>query len=99
MSGDIFIDIDSIVLRGLHHVDPDALRETLQRALTDQLSAQCELSTIDMARAVTNITLPNDVRAEQLGQILSQSLSGIISNNDSAAKVTHRSTDRGQRDA
>ena len=82
MSGDIFLNIDTIVLRGMDHVDRHALTEALQQALVEQLSSNPTLTTGDLTRVRTNIILPTVFGAEQLGQSLGQSLSGIISNNE-----------------
>lgn len=80
MSGDIFLNIDTIVLRGLHRVDRHALAEAVKQALQEQLSSGADLTAADLSRVKTNITLPSNFGTEHLGQALGQSLSGIISN-------------------
>ncbi len=89
MSGDIFLNIDTIVLHGLSHVNRHVLVEALQQALVEQLSLNQGLSATDLARARTNITLPNAFGAEQLGRTLGQSLSDVISNNEGSINSVH----------
>ena len=92
MSGDIFLNIDTIVLHGLHQLDRHALAEALQQTLMKQLSSKQELINTDLTRARTNITLPNNFDAEQLGQALGQSLSDIINNNETTASPGLKTT-------
>ena len=87
MSGDIFLNIDTIVLRGLNHIDRYALAEAVQQALLEQLSLHPTLTAADLSRVRTNITLPNNCGSEQLGMALGQSLSKVITNNN----TTHNS--------
>ncbi len=89
MSGDIFLNIDTIVLRGLNHVDRHALTEALQQALIEQLSSNPTLTDTDISRVRTNITLPTAFGAEQLGRTLGQSLSDVISNNEGSINSVH----------
>lgn len=97
MSHDIFLNIDTIVLRGLAHVDRHILAEALQQALVEQLSSNPTLTTADLSRVQTNITLPGHVSETQLGQALAQSLSGIITNSNSISSPTQKQTSGGKR--
>lgn len=97
MSGDIFLNIDTIVLRDLAYVDRHTLTEALQQALVEQLSSNPTLSAADLSRVQTNITLPGHVSETQLGQALAQSLSGIITNNKSMSSPTQKQTPGGKR--
>ncbi len=90
MSGDIFLNIDTIVLRGLHGIDRHAFNEALQQALVEQLSTNHGLRAIDLSRVRTDITLPNGFGAEQLGNNLSQSLGSIISDNGAKTGSSHK---------
>ena len=99
MSGDIFLNIDTIVLRGLNHIDCHALAEALQQALIEQLSSNSTLTATDLSRVRTNITLPGHVSETQLGQTLAQSLSGIITNNEGISSSAQKQTPGGQRHA
>ena len=99
MSRNIFLNIDTIVLRGFNHVDRHALAEALQQALVEQLSSNQELSATDLKRVRTNITLPTSFGAEQLGQTLGKSLSGIVVNNVSATNSADKLIQKGQCDA
>ncbi len=96
MSGDIFLNIDTIVLRGLNHVDRQALTEALQQALIEQLSSNPTLTDTNLSRVRTNITLPTAFGAEQLGQMLGQSLSGIVSRNEDLTNSTHNTKQGGR---
>ncbi len=99
MSRDIFLNIDTIVLRGFNHVDRHALAEALQQALAEQLSSNHELSATDLTRVRTNITLPASFGTEQLGQTLGQGLSGIITSNETTAQSDHVIKPGGRRNA
>ena len=99
MSGDIFLNIDTIVLRGMDHVDRHALTEALQQALVEQLSSNPTLTTGDLTRVRTNITLPPNFGAGQLGRSLGQSLSGIISNHEAKASSGQKTTPGGRHNA
>ncbi len=99
MSRNIYLNIDTIVLRGFNHVDRHALAEALQQALVEQLSLNQELSATDLTRVRTNITLPTSFGTKQLGQTLGKSLSGIVVNNESATNSAHEIKQRGRRNA
>lgn len=92
MNHDIFLNIDTLILRGLDQVDRRALTEALQQALVDELLLDPALTAVDLSRVRTDITLPAAIDAEQLGQALGQSLGGIISNGEAAAGSDQKTT-------
>ena len=85
MSGDIFLNIDRIVLRGLGRIDRSELEAALQTALTEQLASSSVHHPLEQHRVVTQITLPETVSAGQLGQSLAQNLYAVISDTGIAA--------------
>ena len=99
MNGDIYLNIDSIVLRGLNNIDRQTLVDAVQQALIEQLGADHNLTAVDLSRVRSNISLPNNCGAEQLGQLLAQSLSHIISNRDATANSGQQITQPGERNA
>ncbi|MBU1059869.1 MAG: hypothetical protein KJ804_16290 [Proteobacteria bacterium] len=99
MSGDIFLTIDTIVLRGFKSIDRQALTEAVQQALTEQLSGDRELKAMDLARVRTDITLPTSFAAEQLGQTLGQRLSGIITGDEATTQSAHETKPGGRHHA
>lgn len=82
MKKTINLNIERIVLHGLQQIDRNILTEALQQALSKQLSLNPTLPPADWSRVRTNITLPANVGAEQLGQALGQSLNNIIAQNE-----------------
>ena len=92
MSSDIFLNIDTIVLRGLNHIDRHALAEALQQALVEQFSLNQTLTATDLSQVRINITLPTAFGAEQLGQSLAQTLGNIILNNEGTTNSVHETT-------
>ena len=85
MSGDIFLNIDRIVLHGLGHVDRSELQTALQTALKEQLASGPVRHPAEISRVVTQFTLPETVSAGQLGQSLAKNLYGVISDTGIAA--------------
>lgn len=79
MSGDIFLNIERIVLHGMEHVDRFALADALQQALSEQHIPVQAITTAERSRLRADISLPTTFSAEQLGQSLGQTLSSIIS--------------------
>ena len=90
MSRDIFLNIDTIVLRGMDHVDRHELATALQQAMVEQLASNPQLIAADLERVKTHISLPGTFATEQLGQALAGSLSGIISNCEPGPDTDHK---------
>lgn len=80
MSGDLFLNIDRIVLHGMDHVDGKALAASLEQALTEQLELNSDHQPAELARVQTQITLSDSFGAGQIGRALAKSLHGVISN-------------------
>lgn len=99
MSGDIFLNIDRIVLHGLGHVDGKALATSLEQALLDELKLNSVCEPAELARVQTQIKLPETLAAGQIGQALAQSLHGVISNTAAAAKRGPTGKQGGKQDA
>jgi hypothetical protein len=97
MSGDIFLNIDTIVLRGLQHIDRYALTEALQQALIEQLATNHKLRATDLSRVKTNISLPGEFNAAQLGHTLGLGLSNIFSGNPAPQETTDKASRGGHR--
>ena len=98
MSGDIFLNIDTIVLRGLQQIDRHALAEALQHALKEQLVPHQTFTAADLSRVRTSITLPGDCGSEQLGQHLARHLGSIVTNNSATTSSTHKKIQGGRHD-
>lgn len=96
MSRDIFLNIDTIVLRGLNHLDRQALVEAVQQALLQQFESNPGLTTANLSRVSTNINLPANFGTEQMGQALGQSLSTLITNTAATKKSAAKSSQGGQ---
>jgi hypothetical protein len=99
MSGDIFLNIDSVVLRGLGPVDRQALTVSLRQALITQLSSNSAFTATELSRARTAIRMPATYNAEQLGQMLGRSIGGLITNRTHAGSTTDTPKRGGPRDA
>lgn len=104
MKTTINLNIERIVLHGLHQVDRHALAEALRQALVEQLAVNpslntATLTTTDLSRVRASIRLPEVVDAEQLGQRLGQSLSTIISNNEAVLSSGTKATPGGRHHA
>lgn len=99
MNYDIFLNIDTIVLHGLHYIDRHALAEALQKALSEELAEKKELRGVELFRVKTTLSLPNNCAAEQLGVNLAQSLCGVISGNNASSYAGHEPLRGGGRDA
>ncbi|MCP4047404.1 MAG: hypothetical protein GY732_15615 [Gammaproteobacteria bacterium] len=99
MSGDIFLNIDTIVLRGLHHIDRHALETALRRVLQEQLSSNREFHATDLNRMRTKVTLPVTFTAEQLGQTLGQSLIDTFSQHEETENSDGATQRVGENDA
>lgn len=99
MSGDIFLNIDRIVLHGLDHIDRNELQTALQEALTEQLSARTIAHPSETPRVRTELTLPASFSAGQVGRSLAQNLYGVISDIDTARSPGHAGKQGGQPDA
>lgn len=96
MSSDIFLNIDTIVLRGMHQIDRHALAEAVREVLLEQLAAGAGLTAAELPRVRTNITLPSGFNSEQLGQILGHSLSKVISNTHAPQNPANKTLQGGQ---
>ena len=99
MSSNIFLNIDTIVLHGLRHIDRHALAEALKKALSEQLSQKRELRGVELSRVTTTLSLPDNFAAEQLGVHLAQSLSGVISGDGTCPRADREPFRGGGRDA
>lgn len=99
MSGDVFLNIDRIVLHGMDHVDGKALAAAMQQSLLEQLAANSISHPAAAARVRTEITLPKSCDTEQMGRVLAQSLYGVISNNTATARRGRTGGRRGRGDA
>ena len=99
MSANIFLNIDTIVLRGLNHLDRQALVEALQQALLQQFETNPNLTTASLARVKTNISLPANFGTEQLGQALGQSLSTLITDTANTKSPSQQPESGGQQHA
>ncbi len=99
MKTTINLNIERIVLHGLDQIDRQALSEALQQALVEQLSSHPTLSSTNLSRVRTKITLPRDVGAEQLGQALGQSINNIIAPNKGAILSGQKTKLGGRHDA
>lgn len=83
MNGDIVVNIDTIVLRGLGRFDRDELRNAVHKVLAEQLSSDARFATLDRSRLRIDITLPDNFGTEQLGEVLGRGLgSAIINRNE-----------------
>jgi hypothetical protein len=98
MSGEVFLTIDTIVLRGLH-VDRHGLTEALEQALVEQLSLHPALTAADLPRVQTDIRLAPGFGARQLGQALARSLGDIILDGDAATPPGPETAPKGGRHA
>lgn len=87
MSGDIFLNIDTIVLRGLGNINRRAIAEELEQALTEQLSQANPWNPGNLAKVQTQISLPTINNANLLGQSLAEALGGILT--DSQLSTPH----------
>lgn len=96
MSRDIYLNIDTIVLRGLDHIDRHDLAKVLQQALNEHFSSNQDLRSLDLLQVRTNITLPTTIGAEQLWQNLAESLVGVIVGNEGTANKA-QTTEKGGR--
>lgn len=79
MSGDVFVNIDRVVVHGLEHLNARDLAAALQDALAQQLAeVPVGSQAADVDRVRTRIDLPNGCTATQLGQALAGTLGGVI---------------------
>jgi hypothetical protein len=99
MSGDVFVNIDRIVLHGLGHIDRQELETALQKALTEQLKAQSIGHPFETPRVRTELTLPASFNAGQVGRSLAQNLCGVISDTGAARSPGSAGKQGGQSDA
>ncbi len=103
MSGDIYLNIDSVVLRGLGPVDRQALKASLEQALITQLFSSSALTDAERSQVKTDIKVPGPCSANQLGRTLGktlgQNLSGIITNKTPAASSSNNPNRGGSQDA
>ncbi len=99
MKTTINLNIERIVLHGLHQVDRYALAEALRQVLVEQLSLHPAISSTNLPRLRTKITLPIDEGADQLGQALGQSISSIIAQNTGAIQSGKKTQLGGSHDA
>lgn len=99
MKTTINLSIERIVLHGLDQVDRYTLTEALQEALVKQLSSHPTLSSTNLPRVRTKITLSIDDGAEQLGQALGQSINNIIAQNEGTAQSGQKTKLGGRHDA
>ena len=93
MNGDIFVNIDAIVLRGLGRSDHDELRNAVYRVLTEQLSSDARFTTLDRSRLRIDITLPDNFGSEQLGEVLGRSLGRVVTNRNGPQRSTDKSSE------
>ncbi|MCP4042002.1 MAG: hypothetical protein GY731_08610 [Gammaproteobacteria bacterium] len=99
MNGDIYLNIDTITLRGLDHIDRHALKVALQQVLREQLSSNPNLRNTGLAQVQTDITLPPAYGAEQFGQILGDSICDVITTNEDRTLSTKKTQQGGGHNA
>lgn len=99
MSGDVFLNIDRIVLHGMEHVDGKALAAAVQQSLLEQLIESPIHDPATQARVRAQISLPESCNAAQMGKALAQSLHGIIGTNAATVEKGPTGGQGGQGDA
>ncbi len=96
MNGDIYLNIDTIVLHGLDHIDGHALEIAIRQVLEEQLSSHPNLHSTELARVQTDITLAPAHGAEQLGKSLGDSICDIITTSEGRT-LSNKKTPQGGR--
>jgi hypothetical protein len=99
MSGDIFLNIERIVLHGLEHINRHELETALRKALLEQLASGSIGQSLVTKQVRTDIALPGSCNAGQLGQSLADKLCNVISTPGANTPPRNTGKQRGQHDA
>lgn len=98
MSGDIFLNIDRIVLHGMDHVDRHVFADALKQNLTKQLSQTQYWNTSQLPKLETHISPLATNNANLLGQSLAEAIGGILTDSQESSTPKFPADDARKKD-